>query len=364
MTYPLLSLMLEERGVSADIIGLNSAMMPLGILIFSPLIPFFTKRLGSRRFAILAALATGIFILCYKIFDNPSAWFFIRLFQGMSIATLFVLSEAWIVGSTSREHRGKIVAIYASVLSASFGAGPALIGWIGTDGWLPFITGAVCIVAGVIPITLIDENNEIDKDKNEEPQEKHNSGILSFLPKAPMLIFAVACFSVFDAATLALLPVYGVENGLSQSTAAFALAALICGNIFLQYPLGWLADVYDARTVLTFCAAVTTVLTLTVPWVITTQLLWPVLIVAGAAGYGVYTLSLKLLGDRFDGQELVSGTAAFGAMWGLGALLGSIGGGWSMTISSSYGLPIALACVYAVLVAGMLLRRPKPAAGS
>jgi len=26
MTYPLLSLMLEERGVSADIIGLNSAM--------------------------------------------------------------------------------------------------------------------------------------------------------------------------------------------------------------------------------------------------------------------------------------------------------------------------------------------------
>ena len=44
----------------------------------------------------------------------------------MTIATLFVLSEAWIVGSAGDHNRGKIVAIYASVLSASFGAGPVV----------------------------------------------------------------------------------------------------------------------------------------------------------------------------------------------------------------------------------------------
>jgi len=355
MTYPLLSLMLEERGVRADIIGLNSAMMPLGILIFSPFIPSFSKKLGAKRLAMLAAVATGIFILCYKIFDNLGAWFFIRLFQGMSVATLFVLSEAWIVGSSSKEHRGKTVAIYASVLSASFGAGPALIGWIGTDGWLPFVIGAACIVAGVIPIALIDDTAA---EENEEPEEKQTTSIISFAPKAPMLIAAVACFSVFDAATLALLPVYGVENGLSQSTAAFALTALIVGNIFLQYPIGWLADIYNTRTMLTYCGAITALLTITIPWVINSWLLWPVLVIAGAAGYGVYTLSLKSLGDRFDGQELVNGTAAFGAMWGLGALIGSVGGGWTMTLSTSYGLPLALTCVYGALVAGMILRRP------
>jgi len=290
--------MLEERGVSADIIGLNSAMMPLGILIFSPLIPRFSRKIGAKRVAMLASAATGIFILCYKIFDNLGAWFFIRLFQGMSIATLFVLSEAWIVGSSSKENRGKTVAIYASVLSASFGAGPALIGWIGTDGWLPFIIGAGCIVAGVIPIALIN-----DPDDSSELEEQQNTSIMSFMPKAPMLIAAVACFSVFDAATLALLPVYGVENGLTQSAAAFALTALIVGNIFLQYPIGWLSDIYDARTVLTCCAAITALLTITIPWVIASWLLWPVLVIAGAAGYGVYTLSLKSLGDRFDGQD-------------------------------------------------------------
>lgn len=358
MTYPLLALTLDGRGVSADVIGLNTAMMPLGILIFSPFIPVLSQRIGAKNLAIIASIATAILIICYKLFDSLNAWFVIRILQGMSIATLFVISEAWIVGSSSKQHRGKIVAIYASVLSASFGAGPALIGFVGTEGWTPYLIGALSIAVGIIPITFI-------QDVSDPTDEHHSSGILNFLPKAPMLIAAVACFSVFDAATIALFPVYGVENGLSQSTAAFALTALIIGNIFLQYPIGWLADIYDARSMLIYCAGITTLLTLTIPWVINSWLLWPILVIAGASGYGVYTLSLKSLGDRFSGQDLINGTAAFGVMWGLGALIGSVSGGWSMTLSPTYGLPVTLACVYAFLIIGLLIRRPgkKPHGG-
>ena len=122
MSYPLLSLILESRGVSSDMIGINSAMMPIGILLFAPVIPFAVKRFGARKVAIIAAMVTALVILSYKVFDNLSAWFLIRLLQGMSTATLFVLSESWIVGSAGDHNRGKIVAIYASVLSGSFGA--------------------------------------------------------------------------------------------------------------------------------------------------------------------------------------------------------------------------------------------------
>ena len=351
MTYPLLSLILESRDVEPDIIGLNTAMMPLGILVFSPFIPTLSKRIGARQLAVIAAISTGFLLLFYKMFDNLGAWYVIRLLQGMSIATLFVLSEAWIVGSTSDDNRGKVVAIYASILSASFGAGPALIGFIGTEGWTPFVIGALCIAAGVIPVSMI-------RDTQNTPQETETSSLLSFVPKAPMLIAAVGCFSIFDAATLSLFPVYGVDNGLSQSKAAFALTALIVGNIFLQYPIGWLADLYNARTVLIYCAVITALLTIAIPWIINSVILWPVLVVAGATGYGVYTMSLKLLGDRFSGQELVNGTAAFAVMWGLGALFGSISGGWSMTLSTTYGLPLTLAVVYALLAIGLLLRSP------
>ena len=82
MTYPLLSLILESRGVSTDMIGINSAMLPIGILLISPVIPALASRYGARNVAIVAALATALAILSYKVFDVLSAWFLIRLLQG------------------------------------------------------------------------------------------------------------------------------------------------------------------------------------------------------------------------------------------------------------------------------------------
>jgi MFS family permease len=351
MTYPLLSLILESRGVSADMIGVNSAMMPIGILLFSSVIPIATRRFGARNVAIAAALVTSALILAYKAFDTLEAWFLLRLLQGMSISTLFVLSEAWIVGYAGSKHRGKIVAIYGSILSASFGAGPALVSWIGIEGWMPFVLGAVVILLGVIPLTLVTEEHV------DQPVETKTSGIFEFAPKAPMLLAAVGAFAIFDAATLSLLPVYGMRTGLDLSTAAMALAALIAGNMILQFPIGWLADKFPHRMVLAGCALTTSIALLVLPLVMATMWMWPVLVIAGAAGYGVYTVSLTSLGDRFDGIELVNGSASFAAMWGIGALLGSVSGGWAMTGFGLHGLPYFMAAVYALLVAGLLVRR-------
>jgi MFS family permease len=352
MTAPLLSLILAERNVSSDMIGLNAAMMPLGILLFSPVIPYLAEKFGARQVAIAAAVATALLIVAYKIFDSLGAWFVLRMVNGMSIATLFVLSEAWIVGSSGSAHRGKIVAIYASILSASFAAGPFLIGVIGVDGWMPFLIGAAAIAVGTIPIFGI---REITPSAN--ASEHKLSGPVSFTRKAPILVAAVGCFAILDSASISLLPVYGIENNLTQREAAFALTALIIGNIFLQPPIGWLADHVAPRTMFMALAAITIVAIAVLPWVLHTSLFWPALVIAGSAGYGVYTVSLKSLGDRFDGQELITGSATFSLVWGLGALLGAVSGGWSIRISSLYGLPFLLAGVYVLFLAGNYLRR-------
>ncbi|MDX1431071.1 MAG: MFS transporter [Gammaproteobacteria bacterium] len=350
MTYPLLSLILESRGVSSEMIGINSAMMPIGILLFSSVIPIATKRYGARGVAIAAALATSLLILAYKTFDTLEAWFIVRLLQGMSISTLFVLSEAWIVSFAGSGHRGKIVAIYGSILSASFGAGPALVGWIGIEGWAPFVIGSLVILLGVVPLAFVREEHAA------HPEETKASGIFEFAPKAPMLLAAVGAFAIFDAATLSLLPVYGIRTGLDLQTAATALTALIVGNIVLQFPIGWLADRYPRRAVLAGCAFVTALFALLLPAVMSTPWMWPVLVVMGASGYGVYTVSLTSLGDRFDGIELVNGSASFAVMWGIGALLGSVAGGWSMTGFGPHGLPGLIAAIYALLVVGLGIR--------
>ncbi len=350
MTYPLLSLILQQRGVSTEMIGINSAMMPIGILLFSPVIPVVSKRFGSRNVAIVAALLTSIFVIAFKVFDTLEAWFVIRLLEGMSVSILFVLSEAWIVGYAGSEHRGKIVAIYASVLSASFGAGPAIIGWIGIDGWTPFVLGSIVILIGIIPLSLVQD------DSARESEQSSSSGIFQILPRAPLLFATVGAFAIFDAAILALLPVYGILTGLSVSIAAIALSVLMIGNIVLQFPLGWMADRMPHRRVLTGCALVTVLMLLLLPFVMNTVWMWPVLVIIGSTGYGVYTVALTSLGERFSGQDLINGSAAFAVIWGMGALFGSISGGWAMSGFGPHGLPIFIAAVYLLLAIGLGIR--------
>jgi len=351
MSFPLLSLILETRGVSSDMIGINSAMAPIGILLFSPIIPVLAKRFGSRNVAIGAAVVTSLVFLSYRVFDSFSAWFLIRLVQGMSISTLFVLSEAWIVGSTGDNNRGKIVAIYSSVLSGSFGAGPLLISFIGIEGWTPFVLGAGVIAVGIIPFFFIRD------DAQPEHQETQPSSILNFAGKAPMLLVAVGTFGIFDSASLSLFPVYGMHNGLDLPTSANILSAMILGNVFLQFPIGALCDRFPTRYVMVGCALVTAVTLALLPFLLHTILLWPLLVMMGTTGYGVYTVSLVALGNRFSGVELISGSASFAVVWGFGALIGSVSGGMAMLVSGFYGLPLSLACVYLVLAIGVSWRQ-------
>ena len=350
MTYPLLSLILESRGVSARMIGINSAMMPIGILLFSPVIPIVARKFGSRNVAIVAALATSVMVVSYKIFDTLESWFILRTLQGMSISTLFVLSEMWIVKFAGSAHRGKIVAIYSSILSASFGAGPAIISWIGIHGWMPFASGGIVILLGVLPLCLLREGKFTTAEKSRK------TGIIAFAPMAPMLLACVFTFAVFDAATLSLLPVYGIQSGLSVAAAALALTALVIGNTVLQFPVGWLADKLPHRPVLVGCALVTSLMLLILPLVVATPWMWPVLVLAGTAGYGVYTVSLTSLGDRFEGVDLINGSAAFAVMWGVGALLGSVSGGLAMEELGHHGLPLHLVVVYLILATGLIWR--------
>ena len=351
ITYPLLSLLLEARGISTTMIGINSAMMPIGILLFSPLIPRATKRFGARAVAITAAIATALFILTYKLFDTLEAWFLIRLLQGMSIATLFVLSESWIVGSAGKNNRGKIVAIYTIVLSGSFAVGPVMLGWIGIEGWTPFLISALIITIGIFPLTLVREEKAGDGQ-----EEEKTLSFFQFAGMAPMLLAAVFVFSIFDASTLSLIPVYAIQNHHSVQIAANALTALILGNMLLQLPLGWLADRYPHRYILIACALVTAIGLALLPLAMQNIWMWPLLVVVGATGYGVYTIALTALGERFSGQELVSGASAFALVWGMGALLGSVSGGWSMNVFGPHGLPVYLAGVYSLLVIGLLAR--------
>ncbi|MBT4890639.1 MAG: MFS transporter [Rhodospirillales bacterium] len=359
LNYPLLSLAMESQGFSENMIGINSAMIPIGMLLAAPIIPRAVSKYGSKDVAIASALCVAIIFTCFKAFPSIEAWFVLRLFQGMAASSLFVLSESWIVKFASESHRGRVVAVYGMALSASFGAGPLMVRFMGSESWLPYLIGSAVVLIGIIPLIFIQDNElEEQSDTNEagDTQEKKSMDFFSFAPKAPMLLIAVAIFAVYDASTLSLLPVYGIRLGMDMETSATILAALIYGNVIFQLPIGWMADKFPKRAVMAGCAVVTAISLFALPLSMGSIWMWPLLLIAGAFGYGIYSVALASLGDRFSGIELVTGTASFSVVWGIGALVGSVIGGWFMTGFGPHGLPVGLGLIFAFYVVGLVFR--------
>lgn len=350
LMFPLLSLIMEARGINADTIGYNTAMQPLGIVLSIFTIPPLVRRFGAKSVAIAAAILTATVILAYPFAPIFWWWFGLRMLHGFFVSTLFTISEAWIVRFAASPYRSRILGVYISVLAASFGGGPALISLTGIETALPFVIGAIILLAATVPIFFV-------RDAAIDSEDEAPLSVLGFARKAPILLAAVGMFAVIDAANLGFLPVYGVKKGMDQETAALALTAFIIGNTVLQFPIGWLADHFRKRAVMAGCGIVTAAASALIPASFGTPLLWPVLIVAGAASAGIYTVSLAELGDRFSGHELVTGTASFSTMWGTGALAGSLIAGWSFEAFGPDGLPYTLAAIFAVFLLAMFARQ-------
>ena len=83
-----------------------------------------------------------------------AVWLVLRLLSGVAVAGLFVASESWINQVARSEQRAQVMAIYNISLSAGFALGP-LLGFVGVQGWAPFIIGAAIMFVAAIPMIFV-----------------------------------------------------------------------------------------------------------------------------------------------------------------------------------------------------------------
>jgi len=94
------------------------------------------------------------------------------------------------------------------------------------------------------------------------------------------------------------------------------------------------------------CFVLTIAGLIVLPFSITSIWVWPLMLFLGASGFGIYTIGLAQLGDRFKGADLIAGTAAFSTAWGFGALTGSVVCGLAMKQFGPNGFPNALLLIF------------------
>ncbi len=357
LTYPLLNVIMEARGVDAWLIGLNSAMGPLGIIAAGLALPRLLARVHSGPVAWVGLALLVVTLLAFGLSDDFWVWCALRFVLGVGIAVLFSVSEAWLMHFSPDAHRGKITAAYTTVMALGFGAGAALLPVAGTQGFLPFVVAAAMITLSSLPLLFI------RLDGKEFHGEQAGVSMASFAVAAPLLLAGILTMTLFDSVMLSFFPIYALREGLELTRGAWILSAAITGAALLQIPVGWLADRWSRTGVIWLCILTTVALSLAMPHVLNSWVVWPLAIILGTSAYSIYALALVALGDRFKGPMLVAGSAAVAAMWGIGGIAGPPVTGWAFSGIGHQTLPWLLAAPFAVfaiffgLAGGHLVRR-------
>jgi MFS family permease len=361
LSLPLLSLVMNERGVESTIIGLSTAVQSVGMLMIAPFLPAYMRRSGPAAPMLGAILVTLVAFLLLPVFSSLPAWIALRFIIGCAGSVLWICGEAWINQVATDRIRGRVVALYSMAVAAGFAVGPLLLSLTGSRGATPFlISSAIMLLAALPLLTVMRIAPRLDGERT--------SALPRYFLLAPLAMSLFAVFAVVEGISLTFLPLYGIELGLTEAQGLYLITLMGVGGIVGQIPIGWLADHVDRMFLAAACILFSGVAGLLMPVVLAIPSWnWVFMLLFGAALSGIYTVAMVIIGDQFRGADLAAASALYGIMWGAGSVLGPPIGGVAMDLFPPHGVPLSIAALFAAFLPFAViscLRRHRSVAGS
>ncbi len=352
LTFPLISLALEARGVAGSLIGLNAATYAAGAIVSVVTIDRLTARVRGNRLIVAALFGCSIGLAAFAMTDSLPIWFIARFAIGFCASLISILSGAWLNTATPDRIRGRISGFYGAGMCAGFAAGPLAIPLLGTtdgsafalvSGYIASI-GLACAVCNGSTRTV--------------PEPAPAGALLHFIAAAPILVVIELAFGFADIAAISGMAVYFVRVGHSEAFAAYAITVLSLPTAFAQPVVGWLLDRTSRAGVTIGCGLVGAVAFLIIPFLQSQAAILVVFAVIGIATFALSTCALTILGERFDGGMLIAGTASFSLAYSIGSALGSTGTGLLLDWISPAAVPTSVGLGLLAFTILVLFKRP------
>jgi MFS family permease len=349
LTTPLLALTLEREGVSPALIGLNTMAQPAAAFLAAPLAPLIMARLGAKRLMLAALVLTALCLLGTKLWVNFWYWLPLRFLMGAAGSVLWIASEAWINTLAQDHNRGRILGIYGTAGALGLALGPLVLALAGSEGWAAYLIGVALL--GLGGLTLLIPGAALPTFS----AEKRGLGIWRYFWLAPVPMLIHALIAAGEDSMLTFLPIYGGGLGVSERETLWLLTIFSLGIVFLQAPVGWLADRLPKAPLLAFMLLGSLAIVLAHPWFLPVRgLNQLVYFLYGGLFSSMYIIAVMLIGERFRGEELVRATAAFSMMWGLGSSAGPPVVGAAMDLLPEAGLANGYVLAQTAFIAALL----------
>ncbi|GAA0301671.1 MFS transporter [Rhodovulum strictum] len=330
----------------------------VGFLGGSRLAPGLIRRVGHVRvFAALASLISAILIL-YPTLADPIAWTIGRVLIGFCFSAVYVTAESWLNNAATNETRGKALSLYMITQMAGIVSAQGLILIADPAGFVLFIIPSVLVSISFAPILL--SVSPTPAFETTKPMSLRRLIRTSPTGAAGMFLMGGVFSALFGMAS-----VYGTSAGLSVAQISGFIATIYIGGLFLQYPIGWLSDRMDRRTLILAAAAIGGVAA-GVALVLggSFAALLVTAFVIGGMSNPLYALLIAYTNDYLDRDDMAAASGGLLFINGVGAILGPLVTGWMMGLIGPQGFFLFIAILMLSLAAftayRMTQRAPVP----
>lgn len=345
VTYPLISLVLEGRGASSTLIGVNALAFALGLGAATLSLGRLTHRFRADRLIVAGLVGCALSLAVFAATPSMAAWFVARFVLGFCASIIFMLGEAWLNVACPDRLRGRVSGIYGACICAGFAAGPLAIPLFGTGNGFGFALTAVylALVAFATAMLLLSTRTV--------PEPSTTRELFGFFRHAPLLVAMVFAFGFADIAAISAMPVYFVKTGHSEAFAAISVTVLALPTALAQPFIGYALDRLPRHRVAVAAATAAAASYLAIPFLTAPAAILAAFALMGTATFSLYTCALTMLGEQFRGGMLVAGAAAYALAYAIGSGAGSSATGIVMEWGGPHAGPLAVGTALAVFTA-------------
>ncbi len=355
-----ISLRALEEGFSTSMIGVVGTGYNIGFAIGCIYVTRLIRATGHiRTFSALAAIASAASILML-LFIDPTAWFLMRLVQGICFAGLFAVVESWLNAKVTNATRARTLSIYRFVDLGAVTLAQYAIPAVGIGGFELFVIISMALTLSLVPISLTDRSSP-------DAPEDVRFDIRVLWKVSPLATVGCIVVGLTNSSFRSLGPIYADGIGMSVTSIATFMSVGIFAGVVLQYPLGHYSDKLDRRLIILIATFGAFAAGLFLAFVAGTNA-W--LNFAGIFAFGAFAMPLYSLCSAHANDHAAPGQHALVSagtlfFWSIGAVIGPLFASFMLDLFGPQALFIYMVVVLfgfmAYTLSRMMVREGVPA---
>lgn len=321
---PLASLWMKDAGCNSTIIGLNTSLYYLGIVLTALVVPWMMRRWGNAC-PIAGMVASGVTLAVFPWMTSLTGLLLLRFLNGVASAMSLIPTETFVNRFSPPEQRSRTFGFYALAIAIGWALGTFVGVQIYADTpRLAFLFGGVIsLIAGLI--------FHLGVPQLPQPEREGDLGARLPLRRTFFSFGTVWAQGFLEGVMVCHLPVY-LRDWLGQTAdeISWLTGGIMIGVILFQVPVAWFADRLGRTTVLLASYGVVITGLALLPFCHAGMWLALWLFLVGACCGAFYPLGLALLGEKLPESALARANAWYLAINCLGSMTGPVVTGRAM----------------------------------